>query len=183
MPGQIYENELSFSSIAGDDSTYSGFLNAQSFVPGITHSVAFVGMYLSKRAGDRTPGNLSIEIQSDNSDKPDGVAIASCVVLSVTLPIIPDRSFVITALDRNPILQSGTKYWIVTSSPGVGVFNNIYSGITNSNLYDAGKRIFSSNGGTSWSGVSAIDSLFAEYGPENTMQFSPTGTNYLINHY
>lgn len=85
---------------------------AQSFVPSQTNIITKVKVYL-KKIGD--PGNLTVRIVTDNSDKPSKTELANGSISAST--ITGSYAFIDGAFSANPTLIAGQKYWLMLSSP------------------------------------------------------------------
>jgi hypothetical protein len=175
MAGQIYENCLVEPTHYLD--IYGGRYHAQSFIPVATHNVGYVGV-LIRRLGNC--GTVILELQGDNSGKPNNVAISFGTLLQSSIPEGNDgvEVFLEAVLDSQPVLEVGMVYWLVVKAPdGTGAISNkarVYSAYSaDGSAYSQGQKASTLNGGDSWSVQTTYDLIFAEYGPEESVGVNP----------
>lgn len=111
----------------GNTSTKSAA--AQSFVPGISGKLNKVSVFLKKTG---LPGDLTVQIVTDNSGSPSKTVLASGTILSSS--VAGSYAFIDGLFSSSPNLTAGIKYWIMLVSP-VSSSNYFYWGMDNTDAY------------------------------------------------
>lgn len=136
---------------------------AQSFTPQQSHTIEQVILNLYCTTNVNSPTVATVEIQSDNENKPSGTVLASGTSnvelwqATTWLPI----TFV---LDLNPKLLIATKYWIVLKCSGVDTGHYIEWKRDSAGTYAGGCYGNSTNSGATWTINTDNDWFFEEWG-------------------
>ena len=112
---------------------------AQAFVVSSTSALNKVSLYV-KKVG--LPGDITIKIVTDNSNKPSKTVRASGTLLASS--VTGSYGFVDASLSTSPTLTAGTKYWIIAIA-SVNASNYFLWGEDNTDAYANGKGMYSAN--------------------------------------
>jgi len=137
---------------------------AQTFIPLQTHKLTKVELFLKRYS---TPGTATCSIKNtDGSGHPTGADLDSFVFDGNTLP----TGFIWKEMDLEySELTEGVKYAIVLRAP-TGASNRYihWRRDIGDAIYPRGNDEWSSNGGSSWTSITADDLGFREYGEYET---------------
>lgn len=139
------------------------YAEAQSFQLTNTESVKTVELYLKKNAG--TPGDITVRIETDNSNKPSGTLANAAA--EATIPAFTDASYAWKTVNFSSefSLSATTKYWIVLKIAAGSNDNNYAWAIDGSSPgYTDGSVSRSADGGSTWTTDAAKDAYFRVLG-------------------
>lgn len=134
---------------------------AQSFQLLAAAKIKGLEVYLKKAAG--TPGNITVRIETNNAGLPSGTLADAN--LTGTIPAFTTSSYGWISFDFTTAsaaaLAASTIYWIVLKTAAAANDNNYNWGADGSSpAYSSGNMAASTDGGTTWSAVTAADALF-----------------------
>ena len=119
-------------------------------------TVQFYGLRLG------SPGNVTIEIQTDSNGEPSGVSVTNGSMTVADNTITTSNAWQTVEFTNAFTLESNTRYWIVISVVSSDASNYIawrYGNGTNA-TYKRGNGTVSANSGSTWTDYSDRDYLF-----------------------
>ncbi len=148
---------LTYKTAARLDSTAK--IVAQSFVPGQTGNLGRLEMMLKKIG---TPGNITVEIRSDNSGSPSASVLATQTI-SASDVLSSAMGWVACNFASPAGLTASTTYWIVVYAASVSSSSAYWIRTRPGDLYAAGELKYSTDSGANYSAYSGEDILFKTY--------------------
>lgn len=147
----------------------TNFIQASSFVEGITANLGSISIALSDLYGAASNDPLSVELVTDNSGNPGSTVLESFSIAAATLGNFGANNALVQLTSiLNPLLVAGTQYWVEVISSGLAngdvvTWNYNNTGVLNDSL--------STDGGASWqsgntSGAFALTSASSTPIPE-----------------
>jgi len=132
--------------------------NAQPFIATSNHNISSVKLALARYGDDSVPATITVEIRTDNNNKPSNTILCSGTTARETLGIRPNWEWRQINLGTGTNLTANSKYWIVIRC--TNPFDNPYQWVCQYGFNDVtidpwyfldGKLNISSNGGSTWS--------------------------------
>jgi len=158
---------IKFESFSSDATSKTGLATttrrlAQGFTPQQSHSIELVSLKVYRTTNSPTE-IMTVEIRSDNSNKPSAVVLAS----GTSDPANWDAAtwfWVDIVLDAQPDLLKDTKYWIVIYCAGVDSTHYIDWQRDSGGTYSGGCYASSTDDGVNWTLSETNDFMFEDWG-------------------
>jgi len=135
---------------------------AQSFIPQLSHSIESTVLKVYRTTASPT-GVMTVELRSDDSNKPSAVVLASGTSDPADWDAIT-WFWADIVLDAQPALVKDTKYWIVIYCAGVDSSHYIRWQRDSEGTYSDGCYASSTDGGANWTLSETNDFMFEEWG-------------------
>ena len=153
-----YETGTDTDKIVGDT---GGTETAQGQSFQFTGALTIKGLevYLKKNAG--TPGDITVRIETNSTDKPSGTLANAAATATISSFSTTSYGWKTVEFDTAFSLSSATTYWIVLKTAAAANDTNYaWAADGSSPTYTSGTMAASTDGGTTWSAVSAADAYF-----------------------
>ena len=140
----------------------------QSFQVAAATKMKAVRVYIKKNAG--TPGDITVRIETNSTDKPSGTLVSSDATATISAFTTTSYGWVTVEFPATFSLSASTTYWIVLKTAAASNDNNYAWGAdASSPTYSSGTMAASTDGGSTWSAVSAADAMFRVLGASTTV--------------
>ena len=140
----------------------------QSFQVVAATKMKAVRVYIKKNAG--TPGDITVRIETNSTDKPSGTLVSSDATATISAFTTTSYGWVTVEFPATFSLSASTTYWIVLKTAAASNDNNYAWGAdASSPTYSSGTMAASTDGGSTWSAVSAADAMFRVLGASTTV--------------
>lgn len=131
----------------------------QSFTVPAALSIKGVEVYLKKSTG--TPGDITVRIETNSTDKPSGTLVDADATATISSFSTTDYAWKSVEFPDLISLSSGTTYWIVLKTAAAANDNYYHWAADGSSpSYANGTMAASTDGGSTWSAVTAADAYF-----------------------
>lgn len=165
-----YESDTDTDKVIGDT---GGTETAQSqgFQLDATCEVKSVQVYLKKAAG--TPGDITVRIETNSTDKPSGTLADSNATTTIPAFTTDSYGWITVEFPAAFSLNGSTTFHLVLKTAAAANDNNYtWAADGSSPGYTAGAMSVSTDGGSSWSAVSAADAYFRILGNDTSVNCS-----------
>lgn len=133
---------------------------AQGFQVAAAQTVQSVRLYLKKNAG--TPGNITVRVETNNAGVPSGTLVSANATATIPAFTSTSYGFITVNFTTAFTLNATTTYHIVLKTAAGANDNNYAWGADGSSpSFASGAMSVSTDGGATWSAVSAADALFS----------------------
>lgn len=162
---------------SGDDTTiddiYSGYWEAMTFTPSVSHILRGVKLSLLKEG---TPSEtITVSIRATDVDgKPTGSDLCSSTLNSSALT--SSAAWYEFSMGDGVSVSASTKYAIVFRMANGNGTSCVNSRVKGSGAYSGGQRVYSSDSGANWTTTSQ-DLMFVEYGTPIITEYENYDTN------
>ena len=144
---------------------------AQSFQADAALQMKAVQVYLKKAAG--TPGDITVTIETNSTDKPSGTKVSDGATATITAFTTATYGWITVEFPAAFALAATTTYWIVLKTAAAANDQNYtWAADASSPGYTAGTMAVSTNGGSTWSAVTAADAYFRVLGNATSINCS-----------
>lgn len=132
---------------------------SQGFQLSYAQTIKGAQMYLKKSAG--TPNNISVRIETNNAGVPSGTLANANATATITALTSGTYAWTEVTFASTFQLSASTTYHLVLKSAAASNDNNHSWGVDGSSpTFSSGAMSASTDGGTTWSAVSASDAMF-----------------------
>lgn len=162
MAPQRYEYYIPVAG-ATSQTFYGRKWKAQTFTPSVSHRITSVKLLIARRG---SPGILTVSIKAtDGYGEPTGADLCSGTLNVNSITTNENGAWYEITLGAGYILNASTKYAIVVRVSSQDSRNNLYwiADVTEA-TYPGGRFYISGDYGVSWSGYTAYDWVFEEWG-------------------
>lgn len=150
---------------------------SQGFQLPYDQSVKAVQVYLKKSTG--TPGDITVRIETNSTDKPSGTLAHANATATIPAFSTTTYGWITVEFDEAFTLSDSTTYHLVLKTAAAANDNYYHWGADGSSpTYADGDMSASTDGGSTWSAVSAADAYFRILGNEtdvNCMKVTSQG--------
>lgn len=165
-----YETGNDANEIVGDEGGTEK-AKSQGFQLSAATTISGAQMYLKKNAG--TPGNITVRIETDNTNKPSGTLAHANATGTITAFTTASYGWVEVTFTGTFSLSASTTYHLVLKTGAAANDNNYaWAADASSPSFSSGAQSYSTDGGTVWTADATKDQYFRLLGQSTSVNCS-----------